>query len=354
MVLVLALSLNVEIHAGGIAEAFEKVEKHFRRHVADAFAPEFRFPDEPRSSAEIERHGAVAVVHRQHKAVAFNAAFVAQRLMERFSESECRVLDGVVLVDVEVAFHMNFQVDARMAADLLQHVVEKAQSGGNVRTAVSVEVKCDADVGFGGGAYHGGFPASGTQKFRYAVPTVGDEHAGVTQSGIVYPLLSSGIRLEQDALCSEIPRQQHVGDAVADDERVLQVVVAGHVFAQKGSSRLAGRLVFVFKRAVDDDVVERDSFVFECPEHLFMSRKKGFHRERRRAQSVLVRDNDALEIEVVGDEIQVAEHARHEFQFFERVELIVDGRFDYECAVAVNEQHAFFLSVIFHIGRVFG
>lgn len=82
--------------------------------VAYALALEVGVPDEPRASAEIESHGAVAVVHRQHKAVAFNAALVAESLSQSFAESQRRVFNSVVLVDIEVAFSFYGKVESRM------------------------------------------------------------------------------------------------------------------------------------------------------------------------------------------------------------------------------------------------
>ena len=102
------------------------MEKHFGGDVAYALALEVGVPDEPRTSAEIESHSAVAVVHRQHKAVAFNATFVAERLSQCFSESQRRVFNSVVLVDIEVAFSFYGKVESRMPTDLVEHVVEKS------------------------------------------------------------------------------------------------------------------------------------------------------------------------------------------------------------------------------------
>ena len=44
MVLVCSFCLNVEVHAGGIAETLEEVKEHFRRHLTDLLAMEFGIP----------------------------------------------------------------------------------------------------------------------------------------------------------------------------------------------------------------------------------------------------------------------------------------------------------------------
>ena len=67
----------------------------------------------------------------------------------------------MVLVDMEVALGADAEVDQGVAGDLLQHVVEEADAGGDFSRAGAVEVDGDRNVGFLGlardrGAAHGG------------------------------------------------------------------------------------------------------------------------------------------------------------------------------------------------------
>ena len=126
MVLVLPFGLDVEVHAGGVAQALKEVEKHLGRHFAHLLALELSIPNEPGAAAEVECHLAQAVVHRQAVAVALNAALIAKSLQQTFAESQCRVLDGVVLVDLEVALGVNGEVHHAVLAYLLEHVVEES------------------------------------------------------------------------------------------------------------------------------------------------------------------------------------------------------------------------------------
>ena len=103
VVLVVALGLDVEVHACGVAKALEEMEEHFRGHVADALAVERCAPDEPRPSAEVEAYVGMAVVHRQGESVAFDAALVAQGFEQALAQGQGGVLDGMVFVHVEVA-----------------------------------------------------------------------------------------------------------------------------------------------------------------------------------------------------------------------------------------------------------
>jgi hypothetical protein len=53
----------------------------------------------------------------------------------------------VVIVNVQIALGADGYIQERMARELLQHVVEKADSGGDFAIARSVEVNFDLDLG---------------------------------------------------------------------------------------------------------------------------------------------------------------------------------------------------------------
>ena len=112
VVLVLPFCLDDEIHGCAVAEALEEVEEHLGGHVADVLAVELGIPDEPGTAAEVEGDLAEAIVHGEAEAVAADAALVAEGLEDAFAESDASVLDGVVLIDVEVAFDVYGEVHA--------------------------------------------------------------------------------------------------------------------------------------------------------------------------------------------------------------------------------------------------
>ena len=130
VVLVVAASRDVKVHAGAVAEALEEVHEHLGGDVAYLLALEFDVPHKPAAPAEVESHGAQAVVHRQHEAVALDSELVAEGCAQCVTEGYCRVLNGVVLINPQIAFGSYFEVDARVAADLVEYMVEKSQTGG--------------------------------------------------------------------------------------------------------------------------------------------------------------------------------------------------------------------------------
>ena len=77
VVLVSSFGFDMEVHTGRIAQRFEEMEEHLGRHVANLFAGEGGIPYQPGSSSEIERNHALAVVHGQTVAVAFDTSLVS-------------------------------------------------------------------------------------------------------------------------------------------------------------------------------------------------------------------------------------------------------------------------------------
>ena len=80
--------------------------------------------------------------------VAHDAAQVAQSLAQGLSERDADILDGVMLVDMQIAFGCDLDIHQRMARQLVEHVVEKADAGRNLARAGSLDRELDGNVGF--------------------------------------------------------------------------------------------------------------------------------------------------------------------------------------------------------------
>src|SRR6266436_1677459 len=87
-----------------------------------------------------------------HIGITRDALEIAERLFERLAERDPHVFSGVVQVDVEIALGRDGNIDAGMAGEEIQHVIEEADTGRNRAAALPVEIDRDFDVGFLGGA----------------------------------------------------------------------------------------------------------------------------------------------------------------------------------------------------------
>ena len=329
------------------------MQEHLGGHVADFFARELGIPHQPRASAEVERNGALTVVHGQHKAIALNASLVAERLQQRLANGNGGVLDGVMLVDPCVAFHLHGKVNARVTAKLVEHVVEKAYAGAYVAASAAIEVNLDVNRCFVSHTADVRRAASATQIIGNAAPRCCHQRHVIGKCGcgnVGFSLYRIGC--QQNAFCAQVASQLHVGEAVANHIAARQIIVARRVFAQQCGSGLACRLIFVLKSDIDYDIVERDAFAGKCFQHQFVRTHECLGREAVGAKSVLIGHHNQLIIKFLGNECKVANHARHKFHFLERVELIIYRWLNHQCAVAVDEQRPFGRFVIFHIRQV--
>ena len=213
---------------------------------------------------------------------------------------------------------MDRYIHLTMVANLLEHVVEEAQTCRNVTTACAIEVETHEDVSLACGAPH----------FCNAL-------TGIESLGNAFPC--EAVLTEDECLATEVLCQLSVGLAVADDVAASLVDVGVlQVVGEHSRSRLAhGRVVFR-EVAVDELLVEGDSLVLECLQDEVMYGPERLFWERWRAETVLVAHHDEAEVGVSAYEAQVLEHPLGESQFLEGVYLFV-GRLSDESAVAVYE-----------------
>ena len=71
-------------------------------------------------------------------------------LAKRLAERDADILDRMVVVDMQVARGADLQVDQRMARDLVEHMIEKADAGLDIGDAGAVERDADGNFGLFG------------------------------------------------------------------------------------------------------------------------------------------------------------------------------------------------------------
>src|SRR3972149_39120 len=102
-------------------------------------------PPRPPRGAPGGRHG--GLVHRDRGgAVPDDPALVAERLPERLAQHDPHVLDGVVLVDLDVALRLDTEVHQPVLRPRLEHVAEERNRGVPLRRARAVQVQLERDL----------------------------------------------------------------------------------------------------------------------------------------------------------------------------------------------------------------
>ena len=107
----------------------------------------------------------------------------------------------MVFVDVQVTLAAQAQVEARVGAELFQHVVEKAEPGFNIRLRRCIQVDLHDDVGFVGLALH----ARGARRIHQRM---GD--------GRPFDALAEQRAAQLETADAQVGGELHIGVAVAN------------------------------------------------------------------------------------------------------------------------------------------
>ena len=137
--------IDVEVGARVVGDRLEEPLQHGKIHRAARALIERDVPVQVRSSGEIDDRARQGLVEREVEATrAGDSLAVAERLVDGAPERDPGVLDGVVLVDLQVALAVDPQVERGVLRQRLQHVIEKGDPGRDLR--VSAAVQLDGDV----------------------------------------------------------------------------------------------------------------------------------------------------------------------------------------------------------------
>ena len=99
-----------------------------------------------RPDAEIDRCDCQRLVHGHHEiAGAIDPASCAERVGNGLAERDAEILDGVVLVDIEIADGRDVQIEAAVARHELEHVVQETNAGLHAVAAPAVERDGESD-----------------------------------------------------------------------------------------------------------------------------------------------------------------------------------------------------------------
>ena len=77
---------------------------------------------------------------------------ISDHFRNRLTQRNRAVFGRVVLIDMEVALHMAGHINQRMAAELLDHMIKKADPGADIINAGAIKVHSHPNGGFVSGA----------------------------------------------------------------------------------------------------------------------------------------------------------------------------------------------------------
>ena len=157
MMAVLAVQrLDMQRDRGIHREGVEPFTHQFGVELSDLVARKVGLEHQHGPARNVDHDARQRLVHRHvDRGIARDAGHVAERLLDRLSERDPDILRGVVMVDMQIADRLDRHVDAGMAGEQVQHVVEEANAGRDRGRARAVEVDGHLDVGFLGLALDG-------------------------------------------------------------------------------------------------------------------------------------------------------------------------------------------------------
>ena len=80
--------------------------------------------------------------------VAGHAFFIADCFAEGFTQGNADIFDGMVIVDMQVAFALDVQVDQPMSGDLVEHVLKKRNTDIESGLTGTIQVDRGFNLGF--------------------------------------------------------------------------------------------------------------------------------------------------------------------------------------------------------------
>lgn len=155
--------VDVQRHTRVVDKALEELKHQLGVERANHAGGEVHVHVQTWAAREVDHHAAERFIQRHISvAIAANAFFVAHGLGNGLAQGDADVFDRVVAIDVQVALALHIQVDEAVSSDLVQHVVQKTNPGGQFGLARAVKIEGDADVRLGRfsgdfGLAHGAF-----------------------------------------------------------------------------------------------------------------------------------------------------------------------------------------------------
>ena len=139
----------MQVEFAVVREAAEEFLDAFDVEVADFVRSILGLIDAGASAGEVYSNVGQGVFHGDGAVtVAGDALLLSERFEQSLAEAYAEVFDGMVRVDVQVAFRFRGQVDFAVLAEVGKHVVEEADAGVDVVFSEAVEVNFYLYIGF--------------------------------------------------------------------------------------------------------------------------------------------------------------------------------------------------------------
>ena len=142
-------NLCVQVGPGVLDESAEEVFEQLGLQIANQADFDQILVDQRRAAAEIDRDYREGFIHGEYEVSgAVDAFAIAESLGEQLADHDAGVFDCVMLVDVEIAFGRELEIEGAVFGEELQHVIEEADAGRDLVPAAALDAEFAADLRF--------------------------------------------------------------------------------------------------------------------------------------------------------------------------------------------------------------
>ncbi len=132
-----------------LREGLEELAEQLCIHRPDLLRGKRDAPYQVGAARYVEGGARERFVHWQISVgVTRDAALLAESLRHRLTERDAAILDSVMLVDMKIAFRRQRNIDPGMSGELLEHMIEKSDPGGDGKYAGAVKINLDGYLSF--------------------------------------------------------------------------------------------------------------------------------------------------------------------------------------------------------------
>src|SRR5258706_5987830 len=310
---------QVQYVAEDITQGAEKVLQQLgwqRDHLCAANLP---LKGEIGAARQIDGDLRFRLIHRQQEAIAADACLVAKGLTQGLAQGQGAVLDGVMLIDPQVALAVQLQAKSTVPGELLEHVIEEANAGVDANGAVAVEFHARVDGGFAGAPPD---PCAAREQ----------------RARDVRPALTGRRRMPHPhTFYSEPGGELQITVAISDHRaaRDIDSVIAQPV-AQQARLRLAAIAGVRDLVRTDENRLEADALGGKGSQNEFLAALEVSAGKGCGAEAILVAHHDKA-VPRIPQRSQCDKNSRQEADLLQCINLLVGGLF-HERAVAIDKE----------------
>lgn len=144
-----AQAVDVQIELRRLRKRTPEMFGKLDGEVSDHLPARLHFIDQVEPAGQIDDRTTQRLIHRHERlAIAIYPGLVTQRLHESLAQGDSDVFDRVMIVDFEIAFANDLQVEEAVLGEQVEHVLEKRHADRNSRLPRAVEIELDRDVRF--------------------------------------------------------------------------------------------------------------------------------------------------------------------------------------------------------------